>query len=215
MQIVLATDIFGVNNWTRAFVTMWKKQGYKAFAVTPYNHEFIFSGESEAYEKFNKEGGFEAYCSKLKRELAKSVRASPVLFIGFSAGGAALWKVLSEVEAHEKSHLIAYYPGQIRHHLVQQPNIVSSLIFPKLEQHFDLSQVIEYLVTKRNLNIVQNELLHGYANLYSEKYDKRASDELSKLLAQPDICLCPRRFSEALQSMTGEHKLITSTVKWQ
>ena len=178
--------------------------------LRPYKQQFDFSGETQAYAKFTEHGGFDAYCDTLNKALANDLMAKPVLFVGFSAGGAALWKVLSERVGHTNSHLIAFYPGQIRRHLSKQPTVNTSIVFPKLEQHFDLSAVIEYLVTKPALNLIQNKFLHGYANPSSENYHSAASQAAMDVLCNIDVSSSAQKFCHAMTALQDEHKLLGS-----
>lgn len=215
MQILFATDIFGETEWTQSLVVKWREQGHQVLLVSPYNECFQFDGESAAYAKFIEVGGFEAYCKKIVALYQNKLMPAPELQIGFSAGGAALWCVLSEVSHINQSHLIAFYPGQIRHHLDTLPSVTTSLVLPKLEQHFDLSLIIEYLVTKPELNIIQNGKRHGYANPESEQYDQAASDKVFELLCDTSKCVNALSFSKAMLLLGEDHKLVKSIAKWQ
>jgi hypothetical protein len=88
------------------------------------------------------------------------------------------------------------------------------LVFPKLEQHFDLSAVIEYLVTKPELNVIQNSLLHGYANPYSGNYDFLASTELEELLSDVECYLNGNTLNGVIQKLHGAHQVL-SVEKWR
>lgn len=213
MQIVLATDIFGETKWTQAIVVKWRKQGHQVLSVSPYEELLQFAGESEAYAQFTEAGGFDAYCHKITRLHQEKLMQSQALYIGFSAGGAALWRVLSEVESGTQSHLIAFYPGQIRHHLDLSPKVATSLVFPKQEQHFDLSPVIEYLVTKPEVNIIQNGKLHGYANPESDQYDQSASSKVFDLLCDVSKCANAASFSRASLLLSEDHKIVKSITR--
>lgn len=208
MQIVLATDIFGETSWTQALVGKWREQGHQVLFVSPYAENFQFTGEAEAYAKFVEVGGFDTYCHKITAELQQEFTQVPDLYVGFSAGGAALWRVLSAVDSCSQNHLIAFYPGQIRHHLNLSPKITTSLVLPKLEQHFDLSSVIEYLVTKPEVNIIQNGKLHGYANPESDQYEPSASGKVFDLLCDVTKCATASSFSQATLLLSEDHKIV-------
>ncbi len=208
MHILFATDIFGATTWTERLVGTWLEQGYDVTLVSPYETQQNFTGEAQAYKQFLAMGGFEEYCCKLNSAINKVLQDSTTVFIGFSAGGAGLWKVISENSVPKSSHLIAFYPGQIRQYLDLTPNTEVTIVQPAKEQHFDLKAVIEHLVTKPNVTLVQNTLRHGYANPSSEGYNEAASEELFNLLTQTIIYQEAEQFSQALTQFSHKHVTI-------
>lgn len=214
MTILLATDIFGLSPWCLNLINHWQKLGAHVTVCSPYEHEMQFASEEDAYAHFSQLGGFAAYCDKIQQALGAKWQGQETLYIGFSAGGAALWKILSEESLVSTGHLIAFYPGQIRHHLDKSPNIDTSLVFPILEQHFDLSKVIEYLVTNPKLSLVQNQLMHGYANPNSKHYDQHASEALQGLLQKLEITKQKQAFIPALLTLKGEYTLQEPVLAW-
>jgi len=206
MQIFLATDIFGQTAHVEMLTKGWQTAGHQVELISPSDMNEQFVDEASAYEAFSKSGGIEHYVERIKAGLTKYNLEIPIMFIGFSAGGAALWRALSDIETAVKSHLIAFYPGQIRHYLDLQPKLPSTLIFPRLEQHFDLTKVIEYLVTKPSVKVIQNEWLHGYANPQSKNYSQSDSETSLQLLTNVELCIEPESFSNGLTKLNASYR---------
>lgn len=176
-NIVLVTDIFGASTWTDE-VSGILSEKTECKVITPYSHREDFASEKEAYHAFTQAGGIAAYIDRVKQSLSIN-QFQQTLFIGFSAGAAALWKVLAELDYElELSHFIGFYPGQIRYYLDVEPQIETSLIFPVSEQHFDLAPVITQLKTKANTHVWQNDLQHGFVNPSSDNFHLQASQEV-------------------------------------
>lgn len=204
MKIVLVTDIFGTNEWILRLKYAWLEQNYNVKMVSPYDEQYEFQNETEAYETFTNLGGFDRYCEKLNKELSNDAN----LYIGFSAGGAALWRCLKNINVKSSSHLIAFYPGQIRHYLDIEPSLDSTIVFPQSEQHFDLTKVIKHLVTKPKVKLIQNSLQHGYANPSSKNYNKNASEQLLVFLSESDNLTTSSQLSAKVLQLQNEHKAI-------
>lgn len=191
--VILATDIFGQTQWCDNLLDSWQQQSADVICINPYppQYDIAFKNESEAYQAFTAQGGIDAYVDKIDTVISQTLKAEidqkrykKVVAIGFSAGAAALWKVsaLSETGGNNIQHVIGFYPGQIRHYLDLQPKPHFSIIFPRAEKHFDLTPVIEHIVTKQNVNSIQVGLEHGYANPSSDGFNALASTELLRLL---------------------------------
>lgn len=213
MHVVLATDIFGESDWTLKLKRVFSDQGYQVSLVTPYEQRHTLQSEADAYALFTQYGGFDNYCEKIQQVVSAQLDI-PCLYLGFSAGAAGLWRVLADQVVSNQSHLLAFYPGQIRHHLDLTPSVATSIVFPKQEQHFDLSKVIEYLVTKPKLNLIQNKLQHGYANPSSDNYNKEASDELMRLLSTSKCLLEPAQLITEVLKLNEQHKVIQQGQLW-
>ena len=207
MQIFLVTDIIGITEWLLQLEQAWLHQGHRVTVVSPYAEQNEFETETKAYETFTNLGGFDSYCNKLTRKLSEGLTDDISIYIGFSAGGAALWRCLKN-NVKPNSHLVAFYPGQIRHHLDIEPSLDTTIVFPQSEKHFDLTKVIEHLVTKSKLKIIQNDQQHGYANPSSKNYNKNASDELLALLSEPDNLTTSSQLSAKVFQLQNEHKAI-------
>jgi hypothetical protein len=138
--------------------------------VSPYLPEQEnFSSEQQAYEHFNNVGGINAYVIKL----IEVVKAFPNLkhMIGFSAGAAALYRVMSDKKKTQPP-MTLFYPGQIRHFLDKQPFCDCKIIFPAFEEHFNLDHVMAKLKQHKNIKLTQSDGLHGFMNQSSINFNR-------------------------------------------
>jgi dienelactone hydrolase len=198
--LVLITDIFGETNWCQSLIQAWRAKGHNAMCISPYTAPYIspndsltdvtlFANEEQAYQQFQLSGGMDSYAEKVEQALQQATPETtpetnePIICLGFSAGASALWKVAAKsFDKVALTHCIGFYPGQIRHSLELTPLCPFTLVFPGSEDHFDVEAVIQHLVTKQNVGIVQVELKHGYANPQSDNFNDVASRELTELL---------------------------------
>lgn len=148
--------------------------------TSPYpSSEIALSSESEAYRYFQSNGGIEAYAHKLY----DVIQAHPNVkyMVGFSAGAAALYKVMSQVEKSDVQ-LMLFYPGQIRFYLDHAPNCPCTIIFPQNESHFGVTEVIDKLRKYKHLNIQHTAYQHGFMNRASAGFDINAYRYYGQLL---------------------------------
>jgi dienelactone hydrolase len=198
-NLVFVTDIFGESTWIDSLAVLTAKQ-VQSQVISPYTFRQNFKSETESYQAFTQAGGMEAYVIKVEAMLS-TMPKKDTLFIGFSAGAAALWKVLADKESQfSKCHFVGFYPGQIRHYLDLEPKIETSLIFPKNEQHFELMPVISALIGKANTLIWQNDLQHGYVNPSSDNFDLQASQEVVGWCENIDKLFTANTFSRVLRA---------------
>ena len=93
-----------------------------------------------------KVGGMQVYIRLLTSKL-KQLK-EPYLLIGFSAGAAAAWHYLSSSDGYCRAAAL-FYGGQIRHYTALEPIVETTLINPKMEEHFDLKEVESKLANKQ------------------------------------------------------------------
>lgn len=186
MQFIVLTDIFGENAWTQSLQQSLNAVGKNknVTVISPYNKPMAFEGEKEAYQVFVESGGIEAYLKKVETLLANCETQENKVVLGFSAGGAVAWLLAAAAKRYGLAHVLAFYPGQIRHHLDAVPLCNVDLLFPESEAHFDLTPVIEKLTNKTNTRCWQNDLAHGYINPESDNYYQSASQQMTRWLSE-------------------------------
>lgn len=180
-KTLVATDIFGTS---RAFNSLLQNMGISnnTVVVSPYpKGETYFENEQQAYRCFQEHGGIDGYISKLADVMLSETHIGQV--IGFSAGGAALYKVMSDV-AFENVPLVLFYPGQIRYFMDKQPKSPCHIIFPEFESHFSVLDVISELQNKALLNIEQSKYPHGFMNSDSKGFNKMAYMHYCQMVKQ-------------------------------
>jgi hypothetical protein len=178
-KVLLASDIFGLSN---ALLSLLEETTITDHVkvVTPFNQvKTQFESEQQAYQCFQKHGGIGSYVVQITEILKADTEINQV--IGFSAGAAALYKVMSDI-ANKNIRLTLFYPRQIRYFLDKHPNSPCHIVFPKVEQNFSLSKVIKALEQQSNVKIEQNIYQHGFMNKDSSGFSQLAYQEYSQML---------------------------------
>jgi len=209
--LILVTDIFGETNWCQSLIQAWRSKGHNAMCISPYIAPYdsltdatLFANEQQAYKQFQLSGGMDSYADKVVQVLQQVTETNePITCVGFSAGASALWRV-SALNTITLTRCIGFYPGQIRYSLELTPLCPFTLVFPGSEDHFDVEAVIQHLVTKQNVDIVQVELKHGYANPQSNNFNDLACKEVTELLIQ--TLTQSQNFITSLSQQTHKYK---------
>jgi hypothetical protein len=166
---LIATDIFGETKQVKEFAgSLGENQTVKI--VSPYQNQPVFCIEKLAYQHFCLVGGIDHYKNILRSTLLASSECKVI--IGFSAGAAALYALLSEVELNKKPQIYLFYPSQIRHMLSLEPKINCNIIFPASEPHFDIKAVIDDLKRRSQIKIQHTHYQHGFMNKLSKGFSQ-------------------------------------------
>lgn len=169
MQIVLATDIFGLTSHVEVFAAHLRQKVGMCEIFSPFNGLQSFADEGQAYQFFLRAGGIEAYSEKI--EGGVQAVESPQVCVGFSAGAAALWRVLSRPGSGNIERAILFYGSQIRDTAELQPQCETLLVFPAEEPHFSVPKLIKRLQGRPGINCTQVPWQHGYMNRLSRNFD--------------------------------------------
>lgn len=192
MNIIIASDIFGMTPSLNKFVKKLAKQAQVAI-IDPYHGEQVnFKNEEQAYQAFIDEGGMDAYTLQLQNIL--TYIEQPVVLIGFSAGASALWRLIDKPLGLAAVHFIGFYPGQIRHYLEVIPHVPTTLLMPKHEQHFDINEIIAKLPKSELLSISQFNLEHGFMNNQSPGFNSKACVAFEQLISDTKLVANPGAF---------------------
>lgn len=178
-KILIACDIFGLSD---AFMSLLGdiKVAEGVIVVSPYKQiQTDFRTEQQAYACFQQNGGIDAYVLSLSELLASHAGIKQVL--GFSAGGAALYKALCNLPDNNIQATL-FYPSQIRHFLDRHPSSPCHVIFPKSEPHFSLPDVIKVLKKQSKVTVEQNTFQHGFMNKDSQAFNQRAYNQYCQML---------------------------------
>ena len=130
------------------------------------------SCEAPPYPYFLAHGGLEAYSNRLGEVL--NAQTEPVFLVGFSAGTAACWANLV-VEHLTIKHCVGFYGGQIRQMTHLEPLYPTELIFAE-ETHFSVSELMDTLAGKTNLEQSLVPYPHGFMNPLSKSYHAEAAE---------------------------------------
>ncbi len=104
------------------------------------------------------------------------------MLIGFSIGASIVWRLSEKAMDNSISRAICFYGSQIRNFTQIDPRFEIELILPKSETHFDVLELKEMLLQKKNLKIVHSDYFHGFMNIHSDNYNKEAYREQINLL---------------------------------
>jgi len=173
MTYIIVTDIFGK---TQALVNLCKNFSNTCIIVDPYKQKLMhFSNEEEAYVYFTSKVGLEKYTHILNQVLMQ-VQGEIKIF-AFSMGASALWLLSQNRYKCTFIKTLCFYPSQIRHHLHINPKMHIEIIFPKREEHYNLSQIINKLKNKKNLTLFTSNYLHGFMNEHSRNFNKKECEK--------------------------------------
>ncbi|MCG8635547.1 MAG: hypothetical protein MI863_17060 [Desulfobacterales bacterium] len=172
MKIIIAPDIFGN---TPALARLARKlektiTGACVDIIDPYGENVFFRQEDEAYAYFTTHLNIPAYSDMISARL--SGEKQPVILLGFSAGGSAVWHLSGRADSAAAVRGIVFYGSQIRYHRDISPGFDMNLIFPAAEPHFDVDDLIEVLSPAPGVTISRADGLHGFMNEYSKNYSR-------------------------------------------
>lgn len=175
MTWVVVSDIFGR---TPALETLCRDLPHKAEIVDPFNGRFMeFGCEADAYARFMKTVGMDAYASILSSALSRY--ASDVTLLGFSVGASATWQLSGNPLPASVERAVCFYGSQIRHNTDIDPRFPIDIVFPEHEAHFSVRGLSETLSRKPKVTIHHSAYLHGFMNPHSTNFD---SDGYSRYL---------------------------------
>lgn len=168
MRYLIVSDVFGR---TKALEQLASELSASVDIFDPYHsQEMGFENETDAYEYFIKNVGFEKYAEELSSIIQRY--SEKLCLIGFSVGASAIWTVSSQKKLTFVSEAICFYGSQIRKQQSTFPQFPVRLIFPAAEKHF--SDLILALSTKEHVAIIKTSYLHGFMNSHSENFNQSA-----------------------------------------
>jgi len=184
-NVIILTDIYGVTEAVNTLKEELCADAVSVIVLDPYDG-FIknFADEKLAYQAFLQECGHQQYAAKVLDTL-KGLQGQIVL-LGFSAGASAAWKAVDLLES-KVSHVIGFYPSQIRNHLEVQPLCPVTLIFPRYEKHFNVESCIAQATKLEQVQCLQSEYLHGFMNPLSVNFNAQGSSYFNRFIS--DACL--------------------------
>jgi dienelactone hydrolase len=178
-MIVFVSDIYGSSSSLKRLISDLRLENRQFLIAEPYNGMSInFETSEQAYKAFLNSGGIEQYIFQLKSLFDDLLeRYKSMLVIGFSAGGAASYKVMNSLFKKCQISSVLFYPGQIRYYLKDTCNFSSTIIFPKNESHFKLAPVAAKLAEQTLVEVIQTQYEHGFMNHLSLNFNNDAYQE--------------------------------------
>ena len=178
MNTILFSDVFGT---TPALIKLKEQLGAISI-IDPYEGEYMsFNNEADAYSYFVTNVGLDRYVSNVLKVLS-DLQCKTTL-IGFSIGASAIWRISQNNKNGLIEQAFCFYGSQIRNYTQITPCFKTHLVFPKRESHFDVSELIDQLVIKQNVDITQVEYLHGFMNAHSSNFDEVGYNETINSMA--------------------------------
>lgn len=183
MKVLIVTDIFGVTAAVLSLASSLKDQQTHVEVVDPYDgNEKSFVDDQSAYEAFLTNCGHDSYFNKVQNAISSSL--DELVIIGFSAGASAVWKNMESNWQSNILHFLGFYPGQIRHYLHITPKYPCTIVLPKREEHFSVSEVSSALKEIDNVHCIHTEFGHGFMNPLSYHFSNAAADAFNKVINQ-------------------------------
>ncbi|WP_444917798.1 hypothetical protein [Microbulbifer sp. JMSA003] len=170
MAWILVSDIFGR---TKALERFAADLPGSVEIVGPYNSELMnFDCEVEAYSHFTSKVGLDKYAEKLSERISASF--GHVSLVGFSISASAIWRLSDHQALSNVSGAILFYSSQVRHYVKIDPILPTRLIFPAMEPHFSVLEVMQTLKQKEQVEVHHSTYLHGFMNPQSRNYNAEA-----------------------------------------
>ncbi len=183
MNLLIATDIFGQSLHTDELRQQLAHTRNEVTVIDPYfGQRYNFIDEAAAYQHFSETLSIDEYAQELATHIANSNQ--PVTVLGFSAGATAAWAVAAQLTENTLIKMIGFYGSQIRYLDKLTPNCPCQLVFPKLEQHFNLQPLITNLQTKENVLCTSTPYLHGFMNPLSSNFNQAGYEKYLTWLNQ-------------------------------
>ncbi|MDC7721050.1 dienelactone hydrolase family protein [Priestia megaterium] len=177
--ILLIHEIYGVNDHMK-----WMKEKLSKLEAdiicpnllskdAPYSYE----EEGMAYQNFVQNIGIDEGSRQITNMLIQLKQEyEEVGVIGFSVGAAISWLCS---ESNLCNFVIGCYGSRIRDYVNRSPVCPTLLIFPAVEQTFDVDCLINSLKQKREplLEIKKFYGVHGFMNPFSQTFNKESADQ--------------------------------------
>jgi hypothetical protein len=181
-KLLICTDIYGQTHQLETWVEKVLPSGWQKQIVSPYRQGTAYYIESVAYQGFQHQGGLDGYANRI----ASACVNQPVacVAIGFSAGAAGMYKVLSEEVAHSVVSFIGFYPGQIRFFTDLQPSVPTRLIFPCREANFKVDTVMHRLDRHVAVNCELSSYQHGFMNPLSRGFSESGLNQFTAQITE-------------------------------
>jgi dienelactone hydrolase len=182
MNLIVVPDIFGKTVSLTQLIERLSPFYSEVTVIDPYNGQNIsFENEENAYQHFQQYCGIEELTQMLGKELIKSQQATDI--IGFSVGGTSAWEISAKGLSKYLRNVVSFYSSRIRDKTDIAPQTPTSLVFPAVEQHFELEPVIQAVENKPNVEVIRTSYLHGFMNSESKNFSAAGYQHFSDWLA--------------------------------
>ncbi|WP_445487477.1 alpha/beta fold hydrolase [Niallia sp. 03133] len=178
--VILVHEIYGVNNHMKHFANLFEENGFDVICpnLLSFRESFSETQEEEAYQYFFNHIGFEKASAVINERINQVHKNySEIYLAGFSIGATIAW-ICSTQNTYLKG-VFCFYGSRIRNYYQLYPKCQASLFFANSERSFKVSDLIIKIQEKKyqNVDIHLFKAEHGFANPYSNKYDKEAYEQ--------------------------------------
>ncbi|MER1986693.1 MAG: dienelactone hydrolase family protein [Solibacillus sp.] len=176
--VILLHEIYGVNDHLQHYATFMYDHGFDVYVPNLLAKSTAYSYEEEdlAYENFMANVGFDRAQQQVNafiNQLAKKYQH--IRIIGFSVGATIGWLCSENPFVHK---VIGLYGSRIRQYTELTPRAEVRLFYGDKEKSFDPQQLKISLSKHANVVVTIVEGEHGFADPYSQKYNKCTTDGL-------------------------------------
>jgi dienelactone hydrolase len=172
MQIIVATDIHGINDDLKA---LFQDFGNEIKFLSPWNKDACpYDTEQEAAAAFHAKNGLATY----QQKIAETVGQSPALLIGFSVGASSLWLHTASKNCHPTSYAQLFYGSRIRDHISLTPRCKTSLIFAEHESAFQPATLAGKIEGNNVECSIIKDTHHGFMNPRSPHFNETLAQQL-------------------------------------
>lgn len=166
MQILVATDIHGINDQLKA---LFQEFGQAIQFLSPWDTDKCpYKTEQEAVAAFHSQNGLVTY----QQKIAEAAGITPCFLIGFSVGATSMWLYTVSENCHPDSHAQLIYGSRIRDYLSIVPRCKTSLIFAEHESSFQPESVATKMMNTPVACTIIKNTRHGFMNPHSPHYDE-------------------------------------------
>lgn len=190
--IIVLHEIYGINPHIKKVCEHYLAAGFDVLCPNFANTDdhFEYSREEEAYRYFVDHIGFELMTCEVEKILYSAQRNyKKVFLLGFSVGATAAW-ICSGLESMANG-VICYYGSRIRDYQFINPQCPVLLIWPKEENSFNVSELVNALKGKHFVSSHMLNGKHGFSDPFSKNYNQQsqiaAQDLVNKFLRRLEV----------------------------
>jgi len=181
IAIIILHEIYGINKFIEEVCEDYHGAGFDVFCPAMLKREgFSYKDSLDAYDYFISEVGFAIY-KEIEEQIERLKKSYKKVFVlGFSIGATIAWRCSENSVA---DGIICCYGSRIRDYLLVQPICPTLLLFAKYDS-FNVSEVINRLQDKKNVEAFELEAHHGFLDKYNEGYNKQQSQVANDLIKE-------------------------------
>ena len=175
--IIVLHEIYGINEHMQTVCKRFTREGFDVICPNflPDEQVYAYSQEATAYQNFTQNVGLSVAQYQVE-SLSRQMRSEyeRIFVVGFSVGATIAWLCSQNADLYDG--VVGFYGSRIRDYMNIVPACPMLLFFPNREESFDVDEMIRGLADKPNVQMVKYSALHGFADPWSKKYCREASE---------------------------------------